>query len=527
MDALREGTRSMSVVSRLNVLFILSDQHNAKVLGHRGHPDVRTPHLDRMAAEGVRFENAVTQNPICTPSRVSYLSGQYCHNHGYYGLSGPHPGGLPSLLSHFRKAGYRTSAIGKIHCPEYWIEDAADWFHDTCGTSVEGRSKAYEQFLRERGKLELEDHIRLPEFGDRGLQSMEGRPSPLTFEESQEGWIAAQTIAFMQQCAQADVPFFAHASLPRPHQCTSPSEPFWSWYEGRSLTLPPNADNDPRAARKAPHLIRAYDRWRSGSWALLEPRTFEAARMRKLRGYLGAVSQVDHAVGQMLEFLRASGHAERTLVVYAADHGDYACEHGIMEKAPGISHDAIIRIPFLWWAPGRLPAGRTVTGLVEAVDTAPTLCALAGLPPMPTADGQDLTDLLLGRSDRGKTLAVTEFPWSRSIRKGPWRLVLYSREMFPKEYPEGFGELYHLGDDPWERRNRYFDSDCRSIVEELRADLLDWLVTTTRPISVLGVNYQRPAPPDRETRTRYNVWTLADGKIGPSEIRPRAGGPYL
>lgn len=207
-----------------NILFILADQHNAKVLGHQGHPDVRTPHLDRLAAEGVRFDNAICQNPICTPSRTCFLSGQYCHNHGYYGLSGPNPNGLPNILGHFRLAGFRTAAIGKIHCPEYWIEDDADVFHETCGCSIGGRSKAYEQFLRERGKLELEDHIGLTEFGDRGIQSMEGRPSPLTFEESQEGWIAAQTIAFMKESAVAGRSFFAHASLPRPHQCTAPSE---------------------------------------------------------------------------------------------------------------------------------------------------------------------------------------------------------------------------------------------------------------------------------------------------------------
>ena len=87
---------------RPNILFILSDQHNAKVLGCKGHPDVKTPNLDRMAGEGVRFENAITQNPICTPSRVCWLSGQYCHNHGYYGLSGPNPKGLPTVLGYFK-----------------------------------------------------------------------------------------------------------------------------------------------------------------------------------------------------------------------------------------------------------------------------------------------------------------------------------------------------------------------------------------------------------------------------------------
>ena len=198
---------------RPHILFLVSDQHNAKVLGHQGHPDVQTPHLDRLAAEGVRFDNAITQNPICTPSRMSFLSGQYCHNHGYYALSGPNPGGLPNVFGHFREAGYATCAVGKIHCPEYWVEDTCDQFHETCNCSIEGQSAAYSQFLRERGKLELEDHVRMPEFGDRGRQSMEGRPSPLTFEESQEGWIADQTIRFMGSALERGKPFLGHAEV--------------------------------------------------------------------------------------------------------------------------------------------------------------------------------------------------------------------------------------------------------------------------------------------------------------------------
>lgn len=512
-----------------NILFILSDQHNAKVLGHKGHPDVRTPHLDRMAAEGVRFDNAICQNPICTPSRMCFLSGQYAHNHGYYGLSGGKPEGLPSLLGHFRRVGYRTSAIGKIHCPEYWIEDDADVFHETCDCSIGGRSKAYEAFLRERGKLELEDHIGLTEFGGRGVQSMEGRPSPLTFDESQEGWIAGQTIEFMKDCAAQGRPFFAHASLPRPHQCTSPSEPFWSMYEGRALTLPSNADYDMVAGKQAPHLTRGAAHWRTGNWALLEPKTFEAARRRKLRGYLGAVSQVDHAVGLMLQSLRDNGLAENTIVVYSADHGDYACEHGIMEKAPGICHDAITRIPFIWWAPDRFRAGHAVSGIVESVDMASTVCALAGVPLLATGDGQDLSSYLRGETGPGKRVGVTEFAWSKSIRKGDWRFVFYPRDMFPQEYPDGFGELYDLAADPWEMRNLYFEPAHRGKVEEMKAELLDWLVATTRPASVLGANssWWKPAPKDVQVRERYRVWTHHDGKIGPNDIRPHAGGNYL
>ncbi len=338
--------------TRPNVLFLISDQHNAKVLGHKGHPDVRTPHIDRLAAEGVRFDNAVTANPICTPSRVSFLSGQYCHNHGYYGLSGPNPGGLPNLFGHLRRFGYATAAMGKIHCPADWVEDDCDVFHETVGCSRDGQSKAYAKFLIDQGVDHLEDHQALPEFGGRGRQKMDGRRSPLTFEQSQEGWIADTAIDFMKGAQANDQPFVIQASFPRPHQCATPSEPFWSWYEGRELTVPPNAEYDLKAAGKAPHLIAMHEHWKEHDWFHFEPKTYEAARYRKMRSYLGAVSQVDAAVGKMLEHLDAAGLAENTVVIYTSDHGDYYTEHGIMEKAPGICADAITRIPFIWRAPG-------------------------------------------------------------------------------------------------------------------------------------------------------------------------------
>ena len=212
-----------------NILFIASDQHNAKVLGHVGHPEARTPQLDRMAREGVRCQAAISQNPICTPSRVSFLSGQYPHNHGYYSLSGRNPGGLPNIFGHFRDAGYFTAAMGKIHCPEYWVEDACDIFHESNSYragSVVGRSAAYTSFLRERGVEQLEDHILLPEFGEGGRQSVDSRPSPLAFDESQEGWLADAAIETMQTAARRGQPFLLHVSFPRRINAPRPARSF-------------------------------------------------------------------------------------------------------------------------------------------------------------------------------------------------------------------------------------------------------------------------------------------------------------
>lgn len=499
---------------KLNLVLIVADQHNAKVLGHVAHPNVKTPHLDCMAAEGTRFATAITANPICTPSRVSFLSGQYCHNHGYYGNRGPNPGGLPSIFDHFRGFGFATAAVGKIHCPEYWVENGCDVFHETCKSSVGGRSAAYTSFLKERGKLEQEDHLRLPEFGERGRQSMDSRPSPLTFEESQEGWIADASVSFMRRCAEEDRPFLLHTSLPRPHQCTSPSQEFWDLYERDKLVLPPNADYDMVAAKKAPHAIATSQHWRTGDWPLIAPRTFEEARRRKLHGYLGAVSQVDAAVGRILDYLREAGLAERTLVVYTSDHGDYACEHGLMEKAPGICADAITRVPMIWWGPSFIKRGHVSRELAQTIDIPPTFCAEASVEPMETADGQPLSESLRGSARDGwiNRPGLTGFAWSKSLRLGRYRLVHYPRAMFPTAYPQGFGELYDLGADPWEMRNLYFDAGHQRTVHGLRAELLDLLSTTTRGRTVYG-NWTPETSPTVQQQGQFGNACALDGKV--------------
>lgn len=494
-----------------NVLFLMADQHNAKCLGHKGHPQVQTPNLDRLAADGVRFDNAITQCTICMPSRMSLISGQYCHNHGQYGFGGSKPAGLPTVFGHFRRHGYRTGAIGWIHCPAYWVEDDCDEFHDTTlACSVDGRTPAYTSYLRQRNIEHLEDHTSLPEFGLEGKQKLDGRASSISFEDSTEGWSVQQSLRFMQQCQAQGAPFFLQMSMGRPHQCFTPAQQFWDMYRQEELTLPPNADYD--MTGQSPLVIAHARRYREKPWWVFEPATYEAARLRRLHGYLGNVSHVDHAVGQLMGHLKELGIADNTIIVYGSDHGDYSCEHGLMEKSPGISHDAVTRVPLIWHWPGKLKAGHVASEIVENIDVAPTLCALAGLEPMLTADGYDLSAQLQGQAGDADRIGVTEFAWSRSIRKGRHRLVYYPRIFFEKEYPQGFGELYDLQDDPWEMRNLYFDEASAPLIRQMRDDMLDWLVTTTRPRTVLGIG-EPPEANRTQIQTRHKAWACQDGKL--------------
>jgi len=142
---------------------------------------------------------------------------------------------------------------------------------------------------------------------------------------------------------------------------------------------------------------------------------------------------------------------------------------------------------------------------------------------METSDGRDISHLLHGESGDVRKVAVTEFAWSKSVRKGDWRLVYYPPEMFAEDYPEGFGELYNLADDPWEMQNLFLDPAHRARVEELRADLVEWLITTTRPATVLT-----STPPQSEQAiTRYHNTTNRDGKIHPENLHGLRSNNYL
>ncbi len=498
-----------------NIIFIQSDQHNAKVLGYKGHPNVKTPALDRMANEGVSFDNAITQNPICTPSRVSWLSGQYCHNHGYYGLAGANPNGLPTFLGHFREAGYRTAAIGKSHCPDSWVEDDCDLFYETSNACSTGRAIEYKIYLEKKGLTALDDCVRLPEFGSAGTQAIDARPSHLKFKDSQEAWGVRRAIEFMEQSLANDTPFMTHLSFSKPHQCYTPAKKFWDLYNKSQLVLPPNADWDMK--NKAPHLISEAKHWRERSWQLFEPKTFEAGRLRKLQGYLGNISHMDHAIGKLLTWLDTKELNEETIIIYSSDHGEYACEHGIMEKSPGICSDAVTRIPMIWrW--GNKFKHRNVKNIVEAIDLGNTLCALSGIESIETSDGRDISNLLYGEEGDLNRIGFTENIWSKSLRKGKYRFVFYPKDFFKEAYPNGFYELYDLDEDRWEMNNLFFDKKYVPIINDFEKELLNWMITTIRPKTtwppVAKVTSQaKPYHKKNVTNAYKKNITNADGKV--------------
>jgi choline-sulfatase/uncharacterized sulfatase len=485
---------------RFNVIEIIADQHNAQVLGCEGHRQAITPNLDRLAAGGTRFTAAYTQSPICTPSRVSILSGQYCHNHGYYGLGGPTPPALPTFLGHFRANGYRTAAIGKLHLPD----DPTPMLAGQVDLRLDDPD--YRAYLARLGLTDKEDVYQLREYP--GGQQLEGRASQLPFEHSQEGWVVAQALEFIQHGGtNSSLPFCMQISFNRPHQCHTPDQRFWDMYSD-NLDLPETFDDD--VSHRPEMFRRTRAEFERGMFWTMESKTNagDSAAIRRVarriwKGYLASVTHVDYAVGQVLDFLDRTGLATNTIVLYHADHGTYTTAYRLPEKAPGISGDMVCRVPMLWRVPGR-PAQRVSAALVENVDLAPTLVSLCGLPAMQTVDGRDLSALLAGASTPVHEEVVTEHPWSKAIRFGKWRFVHYQREMFDGRE---VGELYDLQADPLERRNLFSDPAQQDVVAEARQRLLEWMIGTARVKTVLTREAGSPVAGDgRRPNDRRDDW---------------------
>jgi iduronate 2-sulfatase len=295
-------------------------------------------------------------------------------------------------------------------------------------------------------------------------------------------------------------------SLPRPHQCYTPDQQFWDMYPD-DLPLPPDIDHD--ASHRPAHFQAEVKDLKTRDW-LIEPKTREEGCRRVWQGYLACITQVDHALGQLLDHLSQNGLDQNTLVVYTSDHGAYSGTFGVREKAPGICSEAVCRVPLICRVPGVTKKGHVCKQLVESIDVTATLATLCSLEPMDWVDGGDITAQLGGSDEPIKQVAVTENVWSKAMRWGPWRFVHYQPKMFDGQ---DVGELYHLEDDPREHNNLYHDPDYQATVQQCRLLLLEWLIGTTRPTTVWPLPTDRSplACDGKESNTAGAGWRIEQG----------------
>lgn len=408
------------------------------------------------------------------------LSGQYPHNHGYFGLGGPTPARLPNLFAHARQFGYRTAGIGKLHLPDdprNWVADDLDLYAD-CYRSADGDryQSPYHHYLRKHGVYEIEDSRKIPN-ANGGYGSFDARPTRMPKEHVVEYWCARTANAFIDECG--DTPWCVKVSFPRPHHQLTPLQAFWDLYEGVEL---PDYYQQSVEGRPA-HFQSARNHFSHYNWSFGEDgaNDLRSGLARAYRGTLACISMVDDAIGVVLDNLEAKGQLDNTIIVYTTDHGAYHGMFGLAEKYPGICSEEVCRIPMIWSYPNAFCPGTHCHSIIENIDILPTLLQLADVPQLTSTDGKDATGRLAGNpSANDKAFAVTENEWSKAIRWQNYRMVYYPLELFGGEE---VGELYDLDADPWETRNLYADPSFKELRDQLQRMLMDWLICSTRHVT--------------------------------------------
>ncbi len=406
---------------RPNVLFIAIDDLRPE-LGCYGAPQVKTPHIDQLAASGMRFERAYCQVPICMGSRASLMTGMLPTSKRFVGncrMDVDVPGAM-TMPEAFRKAGYTTLSNGKIY---HALDDAADrswseppWITRNNMRSFDPETTRRLSKTKQRGRI-----YEFPDVAD---------------DAYPDGEIAQKTIKDLQRLKQAGKPFFLACGFFKPHMPFYAPKRYWDLYSRDSIQL---ATNRQRPSN-APEQLKGSSEFRSYHLADLDPNSDEFHRIMR-HGYLACTSYADKLTGDVLAELQRLGLADNTIVVLWGDHGWHLGEHNFWGKH-NTMHLAT-RVPLIVRVPGKKPG--VSRSLVETSDIFPSLCALAGIAPPPTVQGRNFSALL---DDPDKPFH--EAAYSRFLNADA---VITDRFSYTR-YAGGKSEmLYDLSKDPQENHN--------------------------------------------------------------------------
>ncbi len=448
---------------RPNILLLLSDQHRHDALGCSGNPVVRTPGMDSLAADGMRFTSAFTPTSLCSPARASLLTGLYAHNHGLLANMGNFNGvfdrqlldrvGYTQLLA---RAGYAVHHIGKWHLPAR--DNPGHWGFRTFADDDEHARVKRVQGLEVDRALEVQ---RLEWGGDAPFC---GR-SPLAAADMQEAWTADMTIRRLEEHQTAEGPFVIAASFFGPHFPYSVPAPYDTLYDPDAVERWVNFDET--FARKPLIQQKEMLRWNASH---LTWRDWQ----RVIAHYWGYCTYIDDQVRRILERLETLGLVDNTVVVYAADHGDMLGSHRLFNKG---MYDETYRIPLIVRWPGHIPAGTECDAFVSLVDLMPTMLDMAGVGIPDGLDGRSLLSWLHGEK-------VAAWPDDIFAEFHGYESALFSQRMVRTRSwkyvynPGAEDELYDVESDPGELRNLAPDLGYRHVLRRMKARLRIWMERT-------------------------------------------------
>jgi len=442
-----------------NILFIAIDDLNDWVSPLKGHPQVKTPNMDRLAARGTTFTNAHCQSPLCNPSRTSLMTGLRPSTTGIYGLAPwfrrvDQFKDVVSLPQYLAKHGYRTYSTGKIYHGGYGRGKGEKEFH-SLGPGASGRPFPPKKLVNTPQPHRLVDWGTFPH------------------KDEDKGDWKVGTWAVEQLDAKPKGPFFLSVGFFLPHVPCYATQKWFDLYPESTLKLPPMKRDDRDDTPRFSWYLH---------WKLPEPRLkfLEDANQWKnlVRSYLATISFVDSQVGRVLDALERNGYKDNTIVVLWSDHGFHLGEKLITGK--NTLWDRGTRVPLIFAGPGIVKQARC-NRPAELLDMYPTLLQLAGLPANENLEGLSLVPQLKdANAPRSRPAITTHNHDNHGVRSERWRYI---------QYADGSQELYDMQADPNEWMNLAKDPKYADVIKEHRK----WLPK---------VNL-KPAPGSRARILRY------------------------
>ncbi|MCS7462818.1 sulfatase-like hydrolase/transferase [Paenibacillus doosanensis] len=438
-----------------NLLIIMLDQLRYDCIGYSGAYPVRTPNIDRLAAEGLWFENAFTPIPTCCPARQAFISGRRPET---FGALWNFKNGLPvAALDPSEYAWPRE--LGK-HA--YHRVHLGKWDVHPKRTPLE---YGYDEYV---GFAPYQEMIARKYQGVKWEAGYAGENSPIPLEDTQTHWLAERACETVSRLTakERQLPWYIQLNFTEPHLPCRPSEPFASMYD--PAQIPPwGGFGDTFAGKpyiqKQQLLSWQVQDYTWDDWAPI------AAR------YYAVISQTDDAVGRVLQALEASGAADDTMIVFTADHGDMCGSHGMMDKHY-ILYDDVVKVPLIVKYPPLTGQGGEKRGgfVCNMLDLPPTVLELLKLPVPGFFPGRSLLPWLKGeevpdwRSEAVTTYNGQQFGLytQRMLRTKRWKYIWNTTDV---------DELYDLELDPYELTNRIHDPGCRELVKTYRLRLYERL----------------------------------------------------
>jgi len=471
--------KKISPTSHQNVLLIQTDEWNARCLELMGHPNVRTPNLDYLAGQGALFREAYCQNPLCMPSRISMLSGQYPTTNREFGFSGLCDRRMSWMPAWFRENGYATGAFGKFHTASIGNDSFGfDVAAPTLGEDEELAQPAgfhYRSYCEANGvgwpTDQMHGHNPWGGFGasrvvpssakDEMTWTVKGAcRSDVPVEHSLETWTTNRCLDFLRERAEAedDKPFFAWLSYDRPHWPFNLPEPWFSRADPSSNVRHPGYDETD------PHLP---------AYLLNHPAREETPGDdldRVMAVHHTLLEWLDAEVGRVMEALRRTGLDQNTTIVFTSDHGDEAGYRQLFHKHFGCHTREVLAVPLIIRPAPALgaAAGTVCDDKVELVDLFPTLCAMNGLRTPEAVEGRSLWP--------GLSSGSFEYPDRAAFcEKYDARAIIWKDWILTESFVEAPSALINVADDPWGLRDRYCDPDAATVRLEMKRRLLAFL----------------------------------------------------